>query len=90
MSKKAQKPAKCDAVAQHLSRFKVPFNGCGSGLTTILSGSSNLAIFLILIEDKQNKLFDLLNITRTSGIRPHRISGRISSRSIKYPAGYQK
>jgi hypothetical protein len=42
-------------------------------------------IFLAaLFEEKLNKLLDQLNISRISGIRPYRISGR----AIWYPAGY--
>jgi hypothetical protein len=45
--------------------------------------------FLALFEGKLYKLLDLLNIGRISGIRPYRIFGRISGRTIWYPAGYR-
>jgi hypothetical protein len=45
--------------------------------------------FLALFEEKLYKLLDHLNISRISGIRPYRISGRISGRAIWYPAGYR-
>jgi hypothetical protein len=41
--------------------------------------------FLALFEEKLYKLFDQLNISRISGIRPYWISGR----AIWYPAGYR-
>jgi hypothetical protein len=48
--------------------------------------------FIVLFEEKLNKLLDQLNISRISGIRPNRISGRISGSSIlkrpDFPAGY--
>jgi hypothetical protein len=42
-----------------------------------------------LFKEKLNKFLNQLNISRISGIRPYRISGRISSRVIWYPAGYR-
>jgi hypothetical protein len=41
--------------------------------------------FAALFEEKLNKLLDQLNISRITGIRPNRISGR----AIWYPAGYR-
>jgi hypothetical protein len=44
-----------------------------------------LSFFLALFEEELNKLLDQLNISRISGIRPYRISGR----AIWYPAEYR-
>jgi hypothetical protein len=47
--------------------------------------------FLALFEEKLYKLLDQLNISRISGIRPYRISGRIPDSKkgrIIRPAGY--